>query len=143
MSDLALSPADSDVASSPTVTSRPPNPTETAPQPSPAQTYPPRTAETLGPRPAEAHPASPAARNTSAETAKRSPNPRHFTRRRAWLQALAVVGAAIVGIAFGHMVAGNDHRMQIFFSATVGMGLFFVFSALATQLNRKRRKRLY
>jgi hypothetical protein len=48
----------------------------------------------------------------------------------------------MVGIAFGHMVAGND-QMQIFFSATVGMGLFFVFSALATQLNRKRRKRLY
>jgi hypothetical protein len=59
------------------------------------------------------------------------------------LQALAVIGAAIVGIAFGHVVAGNDPRMQIFFSATVGMGLFFVFSALATQLNRKRRKRLY
>src|SRR6266550_3612052 len=141
MSDLAVNPTDSDAVSSPTATSRPPNPTETAPQPSAAQTYPP--AETLGPRPAEAHLASPAARNTSAETAKRSPNPRHFTRRRAWLQALAVVGAAIVGIAFGHMVAGNDHRMQIFFSATVGMGLFFVFSALATQLNRKRRKRLY
>ena len=143
MSDLALSPADSDVASSPTVTSRPPNPTETAAQPNPTQTYPPRTAETPAPRPAEAHLASQAAGSTSAETAKRSPNPRRFTRRRAWLQALAVVGAAMVGIAFGHMVAGNDHRMQIFFSATVGMGLFFVFSALATQLNRKRRKRLY
>ena len=56
---------------------------------------------------------------------------------------MAVLGAAIVGIAFGHVVAGNDHRMQIFLSATVGMGLFFVFSALATEVNRKRRKRLY
>src|SRR5881227_2090637 len=114
MSDLAVNPTDSDAVSSPTATSRPPNPTETAPQPSPAPTYPPRTAETPAPRPAEAYAA---AGSTSAETAKRSPNPRHFTRRRVWLQALAVVGAAIVGIAFGHMVAGNDHRMQIFFSA--------------------------
>jgi hypothetical protein len=140
MSDLALSRQTSEVASGPTVTSRPPNPTETAPQPNPTQTYPPRTAETPVPRPAEAYAA---AGSTSAETAKRSPSPRLFAWQRAWLQALAVIGAAIVGIAFGHVVAGNDPRMQIFFSATVGMGLFFVFSALATQLNRKRRKRLY
>src|SRR5438046_10430030 len=114
MSDLALSPADSDVASSPTVTSRPPNPTETAAQPNPTQTYPPRTAETPAPRPAEAHLASQAAGSTSAETAKRSPNPRRFTRRRAWLQALAVVGAAMLALAVGHTAAGNHTRQNIF-----------------------------
>jgi zinc transporter ZupT len=55
------------------------------------------------------------------------------------LQALAAVAAAIVGIAFAHVVAANDLRMQILFSATVGMGLFLVFSGLATELKRKRR----
>src|SRR6266513_3112606 len=140
MSDLAVNTTDSDAVSSPTATSRPPNPTKNAAQPNPTQTYPPRTAETPGSLPAEAYPASPAAGNTSAETAKRSSNSRHFTRiwRVARLQALAVLGAAVVGIAFGHVVAGNDPRMQIFLSATVGMGLFFPFSALAPKLNRKR-----
>jgi hypothetical protein len=139
MSDLAPSPADSDAASGPTAISRPSNPTETAPQPDPAQTYPPRV-ETAAPDPAEA---SPAAGNASARTATQSPSPRHFTRiwRRAWLQTLAVLGAAIIGIAFGHVVAGNDYRMQVFFSATVGMGLFIVFSGLATEVHRNRRRR--
>ena len=94
----------------------------------------------------EAYSANPTAGNTSAQTAKRSPKPRHFTRiwRRAWLQALALLAAAIVGIAFGHVVASNDHpmglRMQIVLSAMVGMGLFLVFSGLAAELDRYRRR---
>jgi hypothetical protein len=56
------------------------------------------------------------------------------------LQALAVIAAAMVGLAFGRVVAGNDYRMQLFFATTVGIGLFLVFSALAKQLNRNRRK---
>ena len=140
MSDLAPSPADSFAAWNPTGASRPHNPTETAPQPNPAQPYPPRAAETVpGLHPSETYLASPAAEITSAEAAKRPRNARHFTRiwRRAWLQALAVLAAAMVGVAFGYVVAGNDHRMQMFFSAAVGTGLFLVFSAFATQLYRK------
>ena len=142
MSDLAPSPADSDAASSPTAVG-PPDPTETAPPPDPAQTYPPRRIKTAAPHPAEASLASPAAGNTSGETGKRSSNSRHLIRiwRRARVRALAVVAAAIVGIAFGHVVAGNDYRMQIFLSATVGVGLFIVFSGLATEVNRNRRSR--
>ena len=59
------------------------------------------------------------------------------------MQFVAALAAVIVGCAFGYVVAGNDHRMQIFFSAAVGMGLFLVFSALANQLSRNRRRRPY
>jgi hypothetical protein len=139
MSDLAPSPespADSDVVSSATETSRPPSPTKPAPQPNRAQTYP--TAETA---PVLRLRESYLAGDTNAEKAKRWHNAGHLARvwRHARLQALAVVAAAMVGLAFGRAVAGNDYQMQIFFAATVGMGLFFVFSALATQLTRNRR----
>jgi hypothetical protein len=142
MSDLAPSPAESDAASGTTAIG-PPNPTETAPPPDPAETYPPRTVETAAPHSAEASLASPAAGNTRAETTRRSSNSRQFTRiwRRARVRVLAVLGAAIVGIAFGYVVAGNDYRIQIFLSATVGAGLFIVFSGLATEVNRNRRSR--
>jgi hypothetical protein len=121
----------------------PPNSTETAPPPDPAETYPPRTVETAPPHPAEASLASPAAGNTGAETTRRSSNSRQFTRiwRRARVRVLAVIGAAIVGIAFGHVVAGNDYRIQIFLSTTVGAGLFIVFSGLATEVNGNRQSR--
>jgi hypothetical protein len=63
--------------------------------------------------------------------------------RRTRLQVLAALGAGIIGYAFGHVVAENDRAMRLFFSAAVGIGLFFVFSAFATQLSRTRRRRLY
>src|ERR1051326_2250491 len=122
MSDVRPSPADSDTGCNPTAIG-PPNSTETAPPPDPAETYPPRTVETAPPHPAEASLASPAAGNTGAETTRRSSNSRQFTRiwRRARVRVLAVIGAAIVGIAFGHVVAGNDYRIQIFLSTTVSL----------------------
>jgi hypothetical protein len=68
--------------------------------------------------------------------------------RRVRLQALAALGAAVVGIVFGYLVvrrgylfAGNDLAMQTFFSVTVGIGLFPLFSARASQGHRKKRKR--
>jgi len=79
-----------------------------------------------------------------AKTTNRLHRSGHFavTWRRARLQILAALGAAVIGYAFGHVVAGNDHVMRFFLAAAVTMGLFFVFSALATQLNRRRRKRI-
>src|ERR1051326_501992 len=131
MSDLAPSPAESDAAPSPIQTRRPPDSTQPAPQGNPPQRH-----------LAETYPPSPAAGNRSAETAKRSRDAGHFARvwQRAGLQALAVIAAAMVGLAFGRVVAGNDYRMQLFFATTVGIGLFLVFSGLAKQLNRNRRK---
>src|SRR5262249_44713008 len=78
-----------------------------------------------------------------AETAKRLQRSRHFAKmwRRARLQISAALGAAVIGYAFGHMVAGNDRLMRFFFAVAVGIGLFLVFSAFAAQLNRRRRKR--
>ena len=58
------------------------------------------------------------------------------------MQFIALLAAVIVGCSFGYVVAGNDRGMQIFLSATVAAGLFFVFSAFATQLNRKSRLEL-
>ena len=136
MSDLAPSPADSDVASSPTKTSRPPNPARTRSAAEPSANV--STAETApGLRSREAYLAG----DTNAQKAKPSHNAGQLARiwRRARLQALVVGTAAMVGLAFGRVVAEGNYRMQIFFSAAVGMGLFFVFSALATQLNRNRR----
>ena len=74
-----------------------------------------------------------------AETANRLRRSGHTCRAsgRIWLQAVAVLAAVVVGCGFGYVVAGNDHRFQIFLSATVAVGLFFVFSAFATQLYRK------
>ena len=67
--------------------------------------------------------------------------------RRVRLQALAAFGAAVVGILFGYLVvrrgylvAENDLAMQIFLSVTVGIGLFPLFSAFASQVHRKRRR---
>jgi hypothetical protein len=84
-----------------------------------------------------------------AETASRLYRSGHAAQiwRRAWLQVLAALGAAVVGYAFAQVVAGNDRAMRVFFATAVALGLFFVFSAFATQLrrrlNRGRRKRLY
>ena len=64
-------------------------------------------------------------------------------RRRAWLQVLGAIGAAGIGYAFSHVVAGNDRAMRVFLAVAVTLGLFLVFSALAGELSRRRRKRLY
>jgi len=82
--------------------------------------------------------------NRRAEIAGRSRRSGHLTQiwRRVRLQVLAAFGAAIIGYAFGHVVAGNDRAMRLFFAAAVAMGLFLVFSAFAAQLSR-RRWRLY
>ena len=82
--------------------------------------------------------------NHGAETANnRVCRYRHIAQiwRRASLQVLAALGAAVIGYAFGHVVAGNDRAMRLFFAAAVAMGLFFVFSAFATQLIRRHRRR--
>src|SRR5262245_40561813 len=92
---------------------------------------------------AERHPGSSATGlNTTPEPVERWDRAGHLSQswRSAGLQFVAVLAAIGVGCAFGYVVAGNDHRMQIFLSATVAAGLFFVFSALATQLNRKVRR---
>jgi hypothetical protein len=83
--------------------------------------------------------------NDRAQRANRFGSFQHTTQiwRRARLQGLAALGATVIGYAFGHVVAENDRAMRFFFAAAVAMGLFFVFSALATHLNRRRRKRLY
>src|SRR5690348_5251146 len=127
MSDLAPSPAESDAAPSPIQTRPPSDSTEPAQQANPAQRH-----------LAEPYPPSPAAGNRIAQTAKRSRDAGHFARvrRGAGLQVLAFIAAAMVGLAFGRVVAGNDYRMQLFFVTTVGIGLFLVFSGLAKQLNR-------
>jgi hypothetical protein len=80
----------------------------------------------------------------SAETANRFHRSGHSTRteRPAFLQVVAALAAAVIGYLFGHIVAGEDTVMRFFFAATVGMGLFLVFSAFATQIERKWRKRL-
>jgi len=137
-SDAATTPAESDAAPKPAKSDAAPNPAETYPAPRPAEPRP----ET---RPGETYaPASAAGLNTSPHPATRH-RARHLSRfwRRSRLQFVAALAAVIVGYAFGYVVAGNDERMQIFFSAAVGMGLFLVFSALASQLSRKRRSRLY
>jgi hypothetical protein len=78
-----------------------------------------------------------------AETANPLRRSGHASRiwRRVWLKILAVLAAVVVGCAFGYVVARNDRPMQIFFSAAVAMGLSLVFSAFATQLNRRQRGR--
>ena len=85
-----------------------------------------------------------ALRTHSAETANRLHRSGHITRigRRAVLQLVAALGAAVIGYAFGHVVAGNDTAMRFFFAAAVAMGLFLVFSAFATRINRRWRPRL-
>jgi len=128
--DAAITPAESDAALNPAETYSAPTPAETLPATRPAETYAPPSAAGL---------------NTSAHSAKRRHRAGHLSWfwRRSWLQFVAALAAVIVGCAFGYVVAGNDHRMQIFFSAAVGMGLFLVFSALANQLSRNRRRRPY
>ena len=78
-----------------------------------------------------------------AETSNRLRRSGHTSRiwRRAWMHAFAILAAVVVGCAFGYVVAGNDRPMQIFFSAAVAVGLSLVFSAFATELNRRKRGR--
>jgi hypothetical protein len=94
------------------------------------------------PSPTEGYAARAAGLNTSPEAVERRHRAGDLTCfwRRTGLQFVAALAAVIVGCAFGYVVAGNDHRMQIFLSATVAAGLFFVFSAFASQLNRKSRR---
>lgn len=77
----------------------------------------------------------------SAETANRFHRSEGTTRigGRALLQLVAALGAAVIGYAFGHVVARNDTAMRFFLTAAVAMGLFLVFSAFATQINRRWR----
>jgi len=79
----------------------------------------------------------------SAETATRLHRSGRTTRngRRALLQLMAALGAAAVGYAFGRVVAETDIAMRFFFAAAVAMGLFLVFSAFATQINRRWQRR--
>jgi hypothetical protein len=79
----------------------------------------------------------------SVETVNRLERSGHTTRigRRALLQLVAALGAAVIGYVFGHVVAGSDTEM-IFFAGTVAVGLFLVFSAFATRMNRRWRPRL-
>lgn len=95
-------------------------------------------------RPAEIQRATSGAPPTHAGTADPLHRSRHTIRigRRALLQVVAALGAAVIGYAFGHVVAGNDTAMRFFFAAAVAMGLFLVFSAFATQINRRWRPRL-
>jgi len=98
------------------------------------------------PSPAEIHPAS---SRIDLDSGSQRPNrlrkARHLARiwNRVWLQALAALGAAAIGSAFGYLVARNDHVMEFFFTGAVGIGLFFVFSAFASKLHRSRRRRPY
>ena len=77
------------------------------------------------------------------ETANRFRRSGHNTQiwRRARLQVMAALAAAVVGCGFGYEVAGNDLAMRVLFAAAVTMGLFFAFSAFATQLNQRRERR--
>jgi hypothetical protein len=117
-SEAARSTAESDA---------PTSATKPGPNPSPTEGY-------------AAHGA--AGLNTSPEAVERRHRAGDLTCfwRRTGLQFVAALAAVIVGCPFGYVVAGNDHRMQIFLSATVAAGLFFVFSAFASQLNRKSRR---
>jgi uncharacterized membrane protein YfcA len=138
--DVAPSAAESDAAPSPAENYAVPGRTETSPESRTVET-PPTTRTTGTPvvtTTAETG-SSPGRLNGSLRTAQRSHRAGHW--RRAWLQALAVLAAVVVGCGFGYVVARNDRPMQIFFSAAVATGLFLVFSAFATQLNRKRRRR--
>ena len=128
MSYPAASTSQSYAAPGPAETSTVPRPAETRPLPNSAEVFPVSSAAVL---------------NRSPETAKRLHRAGCRIWRRAGLQGLAVLGAVVVGCTFGYVVARNDRAMQIFFSATVSMGLFFVFSACATQLNRRRRGRRF
>ena len=91
------------------------------------------------PRSPERYAASiPAGVNTTpAATVRRRRAGLTWDWRRTGLQFVAALAAVIVGCGFGYVVAGDDHGLQIFLSATVAVGLFFVFSAFATQLYRK------
>ena len=89
-------------------------------------------------------------RSSNPDVAKPSERLIHLARiwRRLRLQGLAALGAGIIGIVFGYvvtrrgyLVARNDLAMQIFFSVTVGIGLFPLFSVLASRVHRKRRRR--
>jgi hypothetical protein len=95
-------------------------------------------------RPAENHAASIPAESSSPDTTKRlqSVGRLRWIWRRARLQVLAVLGAAVIGYTFGYIVAANDRPVQFFLSGTVGIGLTIVFSGLASQLRHKGRRRL-
>jgi hypothetical protein len=79
--------------------------------------------------------------NERAITATRFHRSRRFTGiwRPARVQILAAIMAALVGCAFGYLVAENDRAMQLFFSPTVGLGLFLVFSGFARRTKRLRQ----
>ena len=112
----APTPAESEAARSTAESDAPTSATKPGPTPSATARY-------------AAHGA--AGLNTTPETLERR---RHRAGdltcfwRRTRLQFVAALAVVIVGCAFGYVVAGNDHRMQIFLSATVAVELFFLFS---------------
>ena len=54
---------------------------------------------------------------------------------------MPAVGSLAVAYAFGHIVAADNRREQIFIFVITSFGLFIVISGLADQLRRKHRKR--
>src|SRR5204862_7344417 len=109
--DVAPSAAESDAAPSPAENYAVPRRTETSPESRTVET-PPTTRTTgtpAGTTTAETG-SSPGRLNGSLRTAQRSHRAGHW--RRAWLQALAVLAAVVVGCGFGYVVARNDRPMQ-------------------------------